>query len=110
MYHEDIPYPDISDKPQKAIENDPTWGKTGYHELEPDSTLRDRFPKGVPKPFSRGTNRALGQAQFDLGRLEAIPVLLSAAAGNNVGAIKILKEIFELSGLNKDFDKTLPRN
>ena len=109
MYHEDIPYPDISDKPQKAIENDPTWGKTGYEELEPDSTLRDRFPKGFPKPFSEGANYALYKSNFDLGRLETIPVLLSAAAGNNVGAIKILKEIFELSGLNKDFDKTLPR-
>ena len=110
MYHEDIPYPDISDKPQKAIENDPTWGKTGYEELEPDSTLRDRFPKGFPKPFSEGANYALYKSNFDLGRLETIPVLLSAAAQNNVGAINILKEIFELSGLNKDFDKTLPRN
>ena len=107
---EDIPYPDISDKPKEAIRNDPTWGKTGYHELEPDSTLRDRFPKGFPKPFSEGANYALYKSNFDLGRLETIPVLLSAAAGNNVGAINILKEIFELSGLNKDFDKTLPRN
>ena len=110
MYNEDNPYPDISDKPQKAIRNDPTWSKTGYKELEPDSTLRDRFPKGIPKPFSRGANHALASSDFDLGRLETIPVLLSAAAQNNVGAIKILKEIFELSGLNKDFEKTLPRN
>ena len=110
MYNEDNPYPDISDKPEEAILNDPTWGKTGYKELEPDSTLRDSFPKGFPKPFSRGAIYALGYSDWDQGRLETIPVLLSAAAGNNVGAIKILKEIFELSGLNKDFDKTLPRN
>ena len=109
-YNEDSPYPDISDKPRKAIRNNPTWSETGYEELGPDNPSTKEFPKGVPGPFSMGTLRALGGAQFDLGRLEAIPVLLSAAAGNNVGAIKILKEIFELSGLNKDFDKTLPRN
>ena len=107
---EDIPYPYIGDKPKKAIENDPTWSETGYDELGPDNLPTWDYPKGFPKPFSDGTYAAIGQAQFDLGRLEAIPVLLSAAAQNNVGARKILKEIFELSGLNKDFDKTLPRN
>ena len=107
---EDTPYPDIYDKPMTAIWKDPTWSETGYDELGPHNPATKEFPKGAPDPFSRGTGRALVGAQFDLGRLEAIPVLLSAAAGNNVGAINILKEIFELSGLNKDFDKTLPRN
>ena len=107
---QDSPYRDISDKPTEAIWKDPTWSETGYKKPGPDQRPSETFPKGVPKPFSRGTNAALGGSQFDLGRLEAIPVLLSAAAGNNVGAINILKEIFELSGLNKDFDKTLPRN
>ena len=110
MYHEDIPYPDISDKPRKAIRNDPTWSETGYKKPGPDQRPSETFPKGVPNPFSEGAIYALGYSDWDQGRLETIPVLLSAAAQNNVGAIKILKEIFESSGLNKDFDKTLPRN
>ena len=107
---EDSPYPDIYDKPMTAIWKDPTWSETGYDELGPHNPATKEFPKGAPDPFSRGTGRALVGAQCDLGSLEAIPVLLSAAAQNNVGARKILKEIFELSGLSKDFDKTLPRN
>jgi TP901 family phage tail tape measure protein len=51
----------------------------------------------------------LGATQWDLGKNELIPVLLSAAVENNKGAIELLSQAFGESGLNPDFYKTLPK-
>ena len=51
----------------------------------------------------------LGATQWDFGKNELIPVLLSAAVENNKGAIELLSQAFEESGLNPDFYKTLPQ-
>lgn len=45
----------------------------------------------------------------DLGRAEAIPVLLAAAAENNAGAQKILSDIFGSAGLNRTFYESMPK-
>jgi hypothetical protein len=53
--------------------------------------------------------KALGESQWDFGKNELVPVLLSAAVENNKGAIELLSQAFGESGLNPDFYKTLPQ-
>ena len=65
--------------------------------------------KRTKKEPSNAVFGVLGNAQWDLGRNELVPVLLSAAAENNSGAIQLLSEAFSESGLNPDFYKTLPK-
>ena len=58
---------------------------------------------------SRNSLRALGRGSFDVGRNEAIPVLLGAASEGSTSAAKILEQIFADTGLKSDFYQTLPR-
>jgi TP901 family phage tail tape measure protein len=53
--------------------------------------------------------KVLGESQWDFGKNELVPVLLSAAVENNKGAIELLSQAFGDSGLNPDFYKTLPQ-
>ncbi len=59
--------------------------------------------------YSRHIGDLAAQTQMDMGRAEAIPVLLAAAAGGNAAAAEILSEIFGEAGLRSDFAETLPR-
>jgi TP901 family phage tail tape measure protein len=59
--------------------------------------------------LSNGILGSIGESQYDLGRLEVVPVLLSASAVGNKGANSILGNMFQDSGLNPEFYKTLPK-
>lgn len=51
----------------------------------------------------------IGSTCLDMGRIEVIPTLLSAASEGSAGAICILSHIFRDAGLNPNFHYTLPR-
>lgn len=72
------------------------------------------FHRSGKQPFSVGDDPGrmfefIGNTSLEVGRLEAIPVLLSAASVRNQGAIEILQLVFREVGFNPDFYQTLPR-
>jgi len=131
-------YPDIYKKLQAGVEGEKDsiteWYKdksSSKWTTDTDYKLSHIFPESIKdSPYSesmidgatRFTNKRLKTTmspqfwetvypatQKELGKMEAIPVLMAAASEGNAGARAILSKIFADSGLNKDFDKTLPK-
>jgi TP901 family phage tail tape measure protein len=65
--------------------------------------------RGMWPGLTEGFQKLREKSVLDLGRNEAIPMLMSAAAENNTTAQKILSEIFGSAGLNPDFYKSMPK-
>ena len=68
-----------------------------------------RDKRGMEPGLTEGFKKLREKSVLDLGRNEAIPILVSAAAENNATAQRILSEIFGSAGLNPDFYKSLPK-
>jgi hypothetical protein len=94
-----------------------------FHHIFPTKTAdvpySDEFLQKAMSYHKRASQRRLMSQEFwdnvypetmkDLGRVEAIPVLLAASAERNVHATEILSSIFGEAGLRSDFHQTMPR-
>jgi TP901 family phage tail tape measure protein len=100
------------------------WTGRGQYKMEhffPDVNSRSPYKtdliteafqkvkKKIKKEPAYDVLTVLGATQWDFGKNELIPVLLSAAAVRNKGATELLSQAFGDSGLNPDFYKTLPK-
>ncbi len=128
-------YPDIYDKLQHGVQQRKEAIETWYSRPSSavwtkwrDYSLRQLFPSchsdspyKLVRPMivqegyarlgvlSKHIEDIAVQAQMEVGRAEAIPVLLAAAAGGNAEAVEILGGIFGEAGLRADFAESLPR-
>ena len=78
----------------------------GYFVNEVSSFLSKKGSSGAPLKAAR---TAVKDAQFDLGRMETIPQLLSAIGEGDNRARSLLGAIFAEAGLSKDFSEKFPQ-
>ncbi len=84
-----------------------TWSDSPYKSTA--GTMLAGVKKRVKGNPSEATKNIATETQMDLGRAEAIPVLMAASAEGDPLSTSILSRIFGAAGLNPDFYKTMPK-